>query len=248
MLKVLIVDDEHMVRKGIVLGMDWGAMDCIIVGEASNGEEGLAAAERYHPNLIITDVRMPKMDGLEMLKELRRRGCHARVIVLTAYSDFEYARTALQYDADDYLIKPFMNQELVNAIQRVRDKEEQHTSAIRQDALPLIKGNKSKYVLQAMNYISEHYRESNMNISVIAQHLGLSEGHLSHIFKKETSYTVVNYLTMYRMHMAMKTLRDCRHKVYEVAEMVGYRDVTYFSSQFKKYTGMTPSEYQAKCK
>ena len=66
MLKILVVDDEPTVRRGIILGVDWAAMDCVVVGEASNGQEGLEAVERYNPNLIITDVRMPKMDGLEM--------------------------------------------------------------------------------------------------------------------------------------------------------------------------------------
>ena len=248
MLKVLVVDDEPMERKGIMLGVDWASMDCIIVGEAANGEEGLAAAMRYDPNLIITDVRMPKMDGLEMLKALRETGNQAHVILLTAYSDFEYARMALQHNADDYLVKPFDNQDLLAAIRKIHEKENRWGTPVLQNLPSLAKKNQSKYVLEAINYIAEHYRESGLNISIIAQHLGLSEGHLSHTFKKETSYTVVNYLTMYRMHAAMEELKDCRNKVYEVSERVGYRDVTYFSSQFKKYTGMTPSEYQSKCK
>ena len=74
MLKVLIVDDEAVVRRGIVLGIDWASLGCAVVGEAANGEEGLAAAERYSPNLIITDVRMPHMDGIEMMRVLRERG------------------------------------------------------------------------------------------------------------------------------------------------------------------------------
>ena len=78
----------------------------------------------------------------------------------------------------------------------------------------------------------------------IAQHLGLSEGHLSHLFKKETDYTLNNYLTRYRVHRAMELLRDCRARVYEVAEQVGYKDVAYFSATFKKLVGMSPSEYQ----
>ena len=89
MLKVLIVEDEPYVRKGIVLSVDWTALDCFVVGEAANGEEGLAAALRYQPNIIITDIKMPKMDGIEMLKRLREAGCGAQVIILTAYSDFE---------------------------------------------------------------------------------------------------------------------------------------------------------------
>lgn len=113
MLKVLIVDDEAVVRRGIVLGIDWASLGCAVVGEAANGEEGLAAAERYSPNLIITDVRMPHMDGIEMMRVLRERGSTAHVIVLTAYNDFDYARSALRFGAADYLLKPFRDQELV---------------------------------------------------------------------------------------------------------------------------------------
>lgn len=247
MLKILIVDDEEMVRKGIILEVDWAAMGCVVVGEASNGEEGLAAVERYNPNCIITDIRMPKMDGISMLRELRSRGCKAHVILLTAYSDFEYARSALQLGADDYLLKPFRDQDLMAAIDRVRkkllDPEPQP-----QDTLPLARGDKSKYVLQAMQYIAEHYGESSLSVTDIAESIGVSEGHLSHTFKKETSYTVVGYLTRYRVHMAMQLLRDCRKKVYEVAEQVGYRDVTYFGSIFKKQVGLSPSEYQDRCR
>ena len=244
MLKILIVDDESTVRRGIMLGVDWAKMDCVVVGEAANGLEGLEAVERYHPNLIITDVRMPRMDGIEMLAELRRRGSMARVILLTAYSDFEYARSALQLDADDYLLKPFRDQELTAAIDRVRKKLQQITNLTAENTMPLRKGDKSKYVLQAMEYISAHYSDPGISITDISRELGVSEGHLSHVFKKETSYTIVGYLTQYRIHCAMELLHDRRRKVYEVAQQVGYGDVTYFSSTFKKLTGMSPSEYQ----
>lgn len=248
MLKVLVVDDEAIVRKGIVLGVDWMAMDCAIVGEASNGVEGLEAAENYNPNLIITDVRMPHMDGIEMMRELRSRGCRAHAIFLTAYSDFEYVRSAVQLGAADYLLKPFRDEELAAAIKRVHQKDEELSELSRKDMMPLVKGDKSKYVFEALSYIAEHYADSDINITGIANSLGVSEGHLSHVFKKETSYTVVSYLTQYRIHMAMQMLRDCRCKVYEVAEAVGYKDVAYFGSIFKKLTGLSPSEYQDRCR
>ena len=248
MLKVLIVDDEPLVRRGIVLGVDWSARGCVVVGEAANGEEGLAAVERYKPNLIITDVRMPRMDGIEMMNRLRSAGCRAHVIVLTAHSDFSYARSALQFGADDYLLKPFRDQELMAAIDKVRQKEQELTALTPQDTLPLTKGDKSKYVLQALEYIAGHYADQDISITTIAAHLGVSEGHLSHVFKKETSYTIISYLTQYRVHTAMKLLQDCRYKVYEVAEMVGYRDVAYFGSTFKKLVGVSPSEYQDRCR
>ena len=248
MLKVLVVDDEAVVRRGIVLGIDWAARGCVLAGEAANGEEGLAAAERYSPSLIITDVRMPRMDGIEMLAKLREQGNKAHVILLTAHSDFAYARSALKLGADDYLLKPFRNEELIAAIDSVRQKERELTGQVFGGGLPLVKGDKSKYVLQALQYISQHYADEDISITAIAQHLQVSEGHLSHVFKKETGSTVINYLTQYRVHRAMELLRDCRRKIYEVAAEVGYRDVTYFGSTFKKLVGVSPSEYQDRCR
>ena len=244
MLKVLVVEDEEMIRKGIVLAVDWAALDCVVVGEASNGEEGLEAAQRYAPTLIITDLKMPKMDGIEMLRRLREAGNNAFVIILTAYDSFAYAQSALRLGAVDFLLKPFHDGELEQAVQALRRRMES-VEGERTPAIPgLKKGDKSKYVLQAMGYIGEHYSDPNITVAEIAQSIGISEGHLSHTFKKETDYTLLNYLTRYRIHKAMELLRDCRVKVYEVAQQVGYKDITYFSATFKKVVGISPSEYQ----
>ena len=242
MLKVLIVEDEEMIRKGIVLTVDWAALDCVVVGEATNGVQGLEAARRLEPSLIITDLKMPQMDGIEMLTALRAEGCTAYVIILTAYDNFAYAQSALRLGAVDYLLKPFHDGDLENAITRVQQRQQPAA-----DAAPIgtpRKGDKSKYVLEAMDYISKHYNEPDISVGTVAQSLNISEGYLSHTFKKETDYTLLNYLTRYRIHKAMELLKDCRVKVYEVAEQVGYRDIAYFSATFKKYAGISPSEYQ----
>ena len=243
MLKVLVVEDEEMIRKGIVLAVDWAAMDCVVVGEAANGVEALEAVERLNPSLIITDLKMPRMDGIEMLRCLRDRGNHVYVIILTDYDSFTYAQSALRLGAVDFLLKPFHDGDLEQAVTALRRRM---GGAEREEpALPgLKKGDKSKYVLEAMDYIGKHYQDPNISISDIALDLGISEGHLSRTFKKETDYTLLNYLTRYRIHKAMELLRDCRVKVYEVAAQVGYRDITYFSATFKRVTGVTPSEYQ----
>lgn len=247
MLKVLIVEDEEMIRKGIVLTVDWAALDCVVVGEAANGLEGLEAARRLEPSLIITDLKMPQMDGIEMLRTLRAEGCNAYVIILTAYDNFSYAQSALRLGAVDYLLKPFHDGDLENAVNRFRSRLDSET----QDPVTLgtpRKGDKSKYVLEAMAYISKHYNEPDISVGTVAQSLNISEGYLSHTFKKETDYTLLGYITRYRIHKAMELLKDCRVKVYEVAEQVGYRDIAYFSATFKKYTGISPSEYQLTCR
>ena len=243
MLKVLIVEDEEMIRKGIVLTVDWAALDCVVVGEASNGLEGLEAARRLEPSLIITDLKMPQMDGIEMLRSLREQGCKAHVIILTAYDTFTYAQSALRLGAVDYLLKPFHDGDLENAIMQLQNRLKSGSDSPETIGTPL-KGDKSKYVLEAMAYISKHYNEPDISVGTVAQSLNISEGYLSHTFKKETDYTLLNYLTRYRIHKAMELLKDCRVKVYEVAEQVGYRDIAYFSATFKKYTGLSPSEYQ----
>lgn len=242
MIRVLMVDDEPLVRHGVAAGMDWASLGCEVVGEAQSGEEGLALARRLKPDLIITDIRMPKMDGITMMNMLREEGCAARCIVLTAHSDFEYARGALLFGADDYLLKPFRDQELTHAVARVCRKMESapaaNTPAVKKE--PEATG----YVRQAMDYIAGHYADENISISTIAEHLCVSEGHLSHVFKKQTGMTVTNYLTKTRIDAAMALLQTGRVKVYEAAAAVGYKDVTYFSATFKKLTGLSPSEVE----
>ena len=250
MYKVIVVDDENFVRRGIVLETDWEALDCEVVAEAANGEEGLLAIEKYHPDVVISDIRMPKLTGIDMLRKLREAGDDTYVIFLSAYNDFAYAQQAIKYNATDYLLKPFEDGDLEAAITRVKEKisarvakgDEEHE----QDVLShkaLAKGDKSKYVSAALEYIAENLSDPDINIRTIAENIDISESHLSHIFKKETEYTVNAYITRYRMRTAMKLLKDHKHKVYEVAEMVGYRDIAYFSTTFKKIIGVNPSEY-----
>ena len=242
MILVLMVDDEPLVRHGVATGMDWASLGCEVVGEAQSGEEGLALARRLKPDLIITDIRMPKMDGITMMNMLREEGCAARCIVLTAHSDFEYARGALLFGADDYLLKPFRDQELTHAVARVCRKMESAPAA----NPPAVKKEPEAtgYVRQAMDYIAGHYADENISIATIAEHLCVSEGHLSHVFKKQTGMTVTNYLTKTRIDAAMALLQTGRVKVYEAAAAVGYKDVTYFSATFKKLTGLSPSEVE----
>lgn len=252
MLKVLVVDDEVLVRKGIVLETDWNSLDCAVVAEASNGEEGLLAVEKYSPDIIVCDIRMPKMDGLTMLKTLRDSGNETPLVLLTAYSDFSYAQQAVHLAATDYILKPFEDGALEEAIRTIaekivsqrKSKSEMHSEDILSDDFLGKKGDKSKYVAEAINYIAKNYANEDIGIKTIAESVGISDGHLSHVFKNETDYTVNAYITRYRIKAAMKLLKDCRYKVYEVAEMVGYKDITYFSSTFKKVTGVNPSEYQ----
>ena len=241
MKRVVVVEDEALVRRGIVLAVDWSSVDCVVVGEAENGQEGLALIREKQPDLIVTDIKMPVMDGLEMLRTLRDEGSTARVIFLTAYSDFAYAQSALKLGAADYLLKPFRDGELEAAVERLTARPAPEPAPA---AATPADGKRNKYVAEAIRYLEEHYGDAEIGVGTVAEHLGLSEGHLSHLFKEETGQTLGTFLTQTRIRAAMALLRDCRSKVYLVAEQVGYRDITYFSSTFKKIVGMSPSDYQ----
>lgn len=249
MLKVVVVEDEELVRKGIVLTVDWAGAGCAVVGEAANGEEGLEVIRRYRPDLIVTDIRMPKLDGIEMLRRLREEGNRAHVVFLTAYSDFSYGPVGAEAGRCG-LPAQALSRRGAGGDHRPHPQPRPGRSPAAPAAPVLPEGQgpeKSKYVREALTYLSEHYNDPDISVSSVARSLGVSDGHLSHVFKKETSYTLSAYLTNYRMHKATELLRDCRVKVYEVAESVGYRDITYFSSAFKKSVGMSPSEYQKRC-
>lgn len=250
MYKIVVVEDEKRVREGIIIGTDWAALGCVVVGEAENGAEGLEAIIRYRPDLVVTDIKMPKMTGLEMMEKAKDEGYETAFILLTAYGEFSYAQTAIRLHAADYLLKPFKEGELEEAVKKALAKFKKTNaepgageSGTEQPA-PLEKGSKSKYIMAAIEYIEENYASENITVRAAAEALNISEGHLSHLFRKETDFTFMSYVTQCRMRAAMNLLKDYSHKVYEVAEKVGYRDITYFSALFKKTVGMSPSEYQ----
>lgn len=249
MLKIVVVEDKELVRRGIVLAVDWAALGCVVVGEASNGEDGIKEVERFNPDIIITDIKMPKMDGIEMVRLLRERGNMAHVIILTAYGSFSYAQSAIKLGTADYLLKPFHDGDLEQAIKKIVSHKS--GGAVEYGPAGCIRKvsqtAKSKYVMQALNFIAQNYSDPEISACSIADSLKISNSHLNHIFKKETAYTVSSYITNYRIHAAMQMLRDCRNRVYEVTERVGYRDIAYFSSSFKKAVGVSPSEYQRRC-
>ncbi len=235
MRKVVVVEDEALVRRGIVQAVDWASVDCAVVGEAANGEQGLEVIRSLQPDLIVTDIKMPLLGGIEMIQRLREEGCEAQVIFLTAYSDFTYAQSALRLGAADYLLKPFHDGELEAAVRRMKAPEPGED--------PRTEGC-SAYVAEAIRYLDAHCGDPDLTIAAVAKELGVSEGHLSHLFKKETGITLGTHLTQTRIRTAMELLRDYRVKVYEAAERSGYRDIAHFSSTFKRVAGMTPSEYQ----
>lgn len=127
---MMIVDDEYYVKEGLKQTIDWAKYQIEIVGEADNGEDALNLAKILNPDIIITDIRMPILDGVEFMKKLRENEINSHLIVISAYDDFEYARAAIKYGATNYILKPIDNDELIETIQKVIKKIESEKNFI----------------------------------------------------------------------------------------------------------------------
>jgi two-component system response regulator YesN len=258
MIKVVVVEDEALVRKGLILTTPWDDYHCEVVGEAVNGLEGVEKILKLKPDLVITDVNMSGLDGIEMIKRVSAQ-VDAEWIIISGYSEFEYARQAVKLGVKDYLMKPIADDDLNQALRRVCaavNEKQKHNIRERVESLAENKlmffkeyfsetdeGNTANYIGKAIQYIRSHYQED-LGIKEVADFLYISEGYLSKLFKNETGYTFGDYLTNYRMKKACKLLTDPTVKIYEIADKIGYKDQRYFSVLFKKVTGMSPTEFK----
>lgn len=254
MYRVIVVEDELIVRQGIILTTDWKSLDCEIIGEAKNGREGLDLITKLRPEIVITDISMPVLNGIDMSKKVLEI-YNPAIIYLTAFSEFRYAKDALSMGAVDYIVKPFRDEELIESIERAKEQvknqflveriKSKEETPLQQFEQFFSNSSKSKHqnIIKAMTIISDHYA-SDINIESVAEQLQVSKSYLSDLFKKETSYTFHEYLTNTRLKVACQLLEDPNYRIYEVAQRVGYRDQRYFSQVFKKNLGITPQEYK----
>lgn len=265
----MIIDDEEIIREGLKATVDWESLGCVIAGEAEDGVSGLKAAMSIKPDLIFTDIRMPGMEGLQMIARLREMKFSGKVIILTGFRDFEYAQEAVKQGAFRFLLKPVKSEDLKIAIKEAV-KEIKQARARRQILQNLKKRVKEYYGLEhsepeearhesgaagdapdspkylvskALSYIKENYTKD-LTLKSVADEIYVSTWYLSKLLKKETGDNFINILNQTRIENAKKLLQDPKYKIYEIADAVGYTDVPYFTKIFKKITGLTPMEYK----
>ncbi len=254
MYRVLIVEDEDIIRKGIAYTMDWVGMGCTIVGEAANGREGLDKIKELSPDIVLADIMMPVMDGIEMIrlsKESEEYGEY-KAIFLTSYADFDYAKKAIDLGVAAYLMKPVDEEELKKSIAKVIleiEKEHQLEQINRKNVIAtgadtvFIKTDKENdYIQQILDETKTRYSEK-ISIETFSEDLGVSASYLSRKFKESTGTGYLDFLNKYRVQQAVKLLETGKYKVYEVSDMTGFSDYKHFNTVFKRYTGEAPSEF-----
>lgn len=261
MHSVLIIDDEFMIREGLRLTIDWESLNCTIAGEAEDGEEGLRLIKELHPDIIITDIRMPGLSGLEMIDEAKKSKHNSKVIILTGYRDFEYAQQAIRLGAYRFLLKPSKEEEILSALTdaieeleiKKSDERLMHNYKAKMEEFYDITSNKkenmedknksSYLVKKAITYMKENYN-NNIGLQTVADKLYISTWHLSKLLKKETGSTFIDLLNNIRINESKKLLEDPKYKIYEICSIVGFSDTAYFVRLFKKICGVTPTDYR----
>lgn len=260
--RVVIIDDEMMVVRGLSTIVPWHEIGCDIVGTAEDGEEGLNLIKALQPDIVISDIHMPKLSGLQMIRAMNMEKKDIKFIIMTGYRQFEYAKEAIDLGVMKFLLKPTKIEEIKAAMVEVTSfiddtltKEEDLNYLRKKVAIYEALSDeatadsddefhKIKYLIkQAIIYIKEHYKEK-IELHSVAEHLHISTWYLCKLFKQEIGSNFVSIVNEVRTDEAKKLLTETNLKVYEICEEVGYNDNPYFTKTFKKYTGTTPNKYR----
>lgn len=255
MMKVFIVDDEDILRQGLIYTIDWMALDAVVVGDAPDGRTALERIADTRPDLVLTDIKMPRMDGLALTRALKEAYPEICVVLLTSYADFQYAQEALRLDVFDYLLKPVDEDELTRVMEKLhafqRERRSRATHPLVEELISsslLLDGllqTDNPYVRTIMRTIQSEYR-NRLSLEQIAEQEGVSASYLSRKLKEETGQTFNSILARYRLRQSISLLAEGRWRIYEIAEQTGFGDYKHYCQIFKKYLHTTPKNFLRK--
>ena len=251
---LIIVDDESLVTGSISAMDEWAGKHIQVVGTAKNGVEALDLIKREHVDIVITDIQMPDMDGLELLQAIYTLKPDIAVIIISGYEQFNYAFTAMKYKAKGYVLKPIDTDELFALIDDIINEKEElagrqtpapaaNTENAMEDAEQSPKSYHELLVEQAISHLTENLGNP-PTLNEMANHTCLTPHYFGQIFKAVTNEYYTVFLTKLRMEEAKKLLQNPELKNYEISRRIGYKDVKYFTKVFHRMHRITPKEYR----
>lgn len=233
-----IAEDETKILNGLCKLYPWNSLGFEIKMKAANGQEMLNYLNNNHLDVILSDISMPVLNGIELAREIQQKNLDTIVIFLSGYADFQYARQAIRYNVYEYILKPVKSQELINVFTQVRDKLD-----IYYKDCTVEKKNYYTALIEKIN----HYTLSNLadaNLKNAADYIGISASYLSSIYKQYAEKNYSEFILEEKMKRACKLLNDGILKTYQIADQLGYDDPKNFTRAFKNYYGFSPREYR----
>lgn len=236
MKKIIIVEDEMRIRTGLVRLIDRLNLGARVIGEAGDGVEGLRLIQDMEPDIVITDIQMPRLDGLEMIRKAKEMNFRCEFVILSGYAEFAYAQNAIRLGVSEYLLKPVTISQVRDLLQKMvlgeKPPEEQASEEL----------TYSPVIARMVEEIRSSYAKK-LGLESFAENYHMTPQYLSNLFTKEMGKTFSEYLRQVRIERAKELLRTTDMKIYEVACAVGYPDQKYFSKVFREYTNISAKQY-----
>ncbi|MFM1539381.1 response regulator transcription factor [Helcococcus bovis] len=245
MYKLLIADDESIIRKGIKKLVNYENLNITEVLEAEDGKEAIELAKTQSPNIILMDINMPEIDGLTAAKLIKENNPNVYIVIITGYDYFEYTQTAIRAKVDDYMLKPVSKKDIEYILKNAIDKIDYLR---KEKSIKNIIKNENVEIDEENNLIKEYLEKNIYNIdlslSKMAEDVGYNSNYLSVLFKQIYGLNFQDYINKVKMEKAKILLLSTEMKNYEIAENIGIEDVNYFVTKFKKYYNITPKQFK----
>ena len=241
MHSILAVDNEPYALVWLQAAFNKPELGFVCQQTAASAAEALEVIKNETPDLVVSDIRMPQMDGIAFLQQLHKEKFSGKVVLVSAFADFSYAQSAIRHGAIDYLLKPVADEDVVQVLNKVRTLiEEEKTS----DPVLLEPLERAADIAQVMQqYIQTHYQKA-IRIQELAQQVHLNPNYCGVLFQRLFGTTFNKYLTALRLDRAEELLKQTCLSISEIAELTGFTDVFYFSKVFKQQRGQSPSDFR----
>jgi YesN/AraC family two-component response regulator len=235
----MIIDDEKAIRGLLKSSVSWEQLDMQVVGEAESGIEAINTIDELRPHIAFVDIKMPFMDGIDFSKLAIKRYPHLKIIVLTAFNEFEYARQCIGIGISEFLVKPINRKEIQLVLEGIRQELDAVVPEWPEAELDPPCSSAAEKIKE---YLRLNFTRPDLNLTSTAMAFGFNANYLSRMFKIETGVSFCDYLFARRMEKAVE-YADKKMLMYQAAEKVGIPDPNYFGRCFKKHTGKSYSEY-----
>lgn len=237
MWKVFLVDDEEIILNQIEQTVPWMDNGFEVIGKDTNPDKAIGRVLELKPDVIISDLKMPQLDGHTFMRTVKEAGLDTEFVMLSAYGTFEDARTFFQQEGFDYLLKPLQIQEVQLVLEKLAKKLAQKRPF---EEVPEMGINPA--FSELIEYVSNHFTEK-FTLDQLARQFGLSAGYICNLFAKNYNTTLTCFVTKVRMEHAVELMKDRNCSLKAVAVECGYKDYFYFNKVFKGYYGVAPSQY-----
>jgi YesN/AraC family two-component response regulator len=221
-----------------------------MVIEAANGKQGLDMIFEYYPDLVISDIMMPEMDGLELCKRIKNddRISHIPVILLTAKAEEEDVVGGIEIGADEYITKPFNIKHLYAKadqllISRQKLKEKFSREVFFEPSNIAFTNTDKRFIEKLIRFVEDNIESENFQVADIAQEIGMGKTNLYKKVQALTNHSVADFVRTIRLKTAAKLLLTTKYSVSEVAFKVGFKDASHFIKSFSKHYNLTPKRF-----